>query len=102
MLKLTGEEIGRFLSKLEEKDTYTRSHSERVAVLMARFAAAIPLPPGQCEQMRQAGVELLACKACSDSYGVSEGLEKLGIKVTYMGEPFTQMLKDEYKKVITL
>jgi hypothetical protein len=53
------------------------------------------------EQMRQAGVELLACKACSDSYGVSEGLEKLGIKVTYMGEPFTQILKDEHKKVIT-
>ena len=53
------------------------------------------------EEMRQAGVGLLACKACSDSYGVSESLEKLGIKVTYMGEPFTQILKDEYKKVIT-
>ena len=53
------------------------------------------------EEMRQAGVGLLACKACSDSYGVSESLEKLGVKVTYMGEPFTQMVKDEYKKVIT-
>jgi hypothetical protein len=53
------------------------------------------------EEMRQAGVEFFSCKACSDSYGVSESLEKLGIKVTYMGESFTQMLKDEYKQVIT-
>jgi hypothetical protein len=54
------------------------------------------------EDMRAAGVVLLACKACSDSYGVSEGLEKLGVEVKYMGEPFTQILKDTYQKVITL
>lgn len=53
------------------------------------------------EEMRQAGVGLLACKACSDSYGVSESLEKLGIKVTYMGEPLTQILKDKNQRVIT-
>jgi len=33
------------------------------------------------EQLEEAGVELLACKACADSYGVSEELEKLGITV---------------------
>jgi hypothetical protein len=53
------------------------------------------------EEMREAGVKLLACKACSDSYGVSESLEKLGVEVQYMGEPFTQILKDEYQRVIT-
>jgi len=53
------------------------------------------------EEMREAGVGLLACKACSDSYGVSESLEKLGVEVQYMGEPFTQILKDEYQRVIT-
>jgi len=53
------------------------------------------------DKMREAGVILMACKACSDSYGVSEGLEKLGIEVRYMGEPFTQILKDEYQRVIT-
>ena len=54
------------------------------------------------EDMRTAGVVLLACKACSDSYGVSAGLEKLGVEVKYMGEPFTQILKDTYQRVITL
>ncbi len=53
------------------------------------------------QEMREAGIGLLACKACSDSYGVSESLERLGIEVKYMGEPLTQMLKDEHKKVIT-
>jgi len=38
----------------------------------------------------------------SDSYGVSEGSEKLGVEVKYMGEPFTQILKDPYQRVITL
>jgi hypothetical protein len=53
------------------------------------------------EEMREAGVGLLACKACSDSYGASERLERLGVKVQYMGEPFTQILKDDYQRVIT-
>jgi len=44
-------------------------------------------------KMKEAGVELMACKACADMYGVSEDLEKLGIEVTYMGQPLTEMLK---------
>jgi hypothetical protein len=53
------------------------------------------------QEMREAGVGLLACKACSDSYGVSDGLKKLGVEVKYMGESFTQILKDEHQRVIT-
>jgi hypothetical protein len=53
------------------------------------------------QEMKQTGVGLLACKACSDSYGVSEDLERLGVEVKYMGEPFTQILKDERQRVIT-
>jgi len=53
-------------------------------------------------EMGAAGVALLACKACSDGFGVSEGLEKLGVEVKYMGEPFTQILKDPYQRLITL
>jgi len=56
---------------------------------------------GRIEEMREAGVELKACKACSDTYGVSESLEKLGVEVQYMGEPFTQILKDERQRAIT-
>ena len=45
-------------------------------------------------KMKSAGVELLACKACADQYGVSDQLSALGIDVIYMGEPLTAYLKD--------
>jgi hypothetical protein len=44
-------------------------------------------------EMKDAGVELVACKACSDGYGVSEELEALGVEVKYMGQPLTEILK---------
>ncbi len=50
--------------------------------------------------MKDAGIVLEACKACSDSYGVSEKLEKLGVNVKYMGEPFTAYIK-KGRKIIT-
>ena len=40
------------------------------------------------------GVEVLACKACSDRLGVSEGLEALGVNVFYVGTALTEMLKE--------
>lgn len=39
------------------------------------------------------GIEVKACKACADSYGVSDKLSELGIDVKYMGKPLTEMLK---------
>lgn len=47
----------------------------------------------ELRNLKEAGVELQACKACSDHYGVSGELEALGIEVKYMGEPLTQLLK---------
>lgn len=54
------------------------------------------------EKMKDAGVELLACKACADSYGVSEELESMGITVKYTGLVLTDFLKDENTRVITV
>ena len=48
------------------------------------------------EKMKDSGIELLACKACADSYGVSEKLEELGVEVKYMGQPLTAMLKSDW------
>lgn len=45
-------------------------------------------------EMKKNGVTLLACKACSDKYDVSERLERLGIGVKYVGEDLTAMLKN--------
>ncbi|MCF8033758.1 MAG: DsrE family protein [Desulfarculaceae bacterium] len=47
----------------------------------------------ELEEARQAGVELLACRACADRYGVAERLESLGIEVIYMGQPLTEYLQ---------
>jgi hypothetical protein len=49
--------------------------------------------------IKDSGVELQACKACTDEYGVTEALEKLGIEVIYMGEPLTAYLKEDLKVI---
>ena len=43
------------------------------------------------------GVELVACKGCSDNYETSGKLEELGVDVIYMGEPLTRMLKEGWR-----
>ncbi len=52
------------------------------------------------KQMMKDGIEVRACKACSDAFGTTEKLEELGYEVTYMGEPLTEYLKSD-AKVIT-
>jgi len=53
-------------------------------------------------RMREAGVKLLACKKCSDMYGVSDDLRRLGIEVKYMGKPLTDYLRNDNHRVITV
>ncbi|NPD47305.1 MULTISPECIES: DsrE family protein [unclassified Lentimicrobium] len=43
------------------------------------------------------GVQIGACRACCDNMGVTDTLEKLGIDVKYMGEPLTEILKQDGK-----
>ncbi len=49
------------------------------------------------KKMKDEGVILLACRQCADSYGVSEKLDSLGVEVKYMGEPFTDYIKMDWK-----
>ena len=53
-------------------------------------------------EMKEAGVKLLACKKCSDLYGVSDDLRRLGIEVKYMGKPLTDYLRGDNYRVITI
>ena len=48
-------------------------------------------------KLKETGVKLTACKWCSDQYGVSDKLEKMGIEVKYMGKPLTGYLKAGHK-----
>ena len=43
----------------------------------------------------EAGVNVTACKGCSDRLGVTEKLETLGIEVKYWGVELTKVLKKE-------
>ena len=47
--------------------------------------------------MMDTGIEVFACKACSDRYGVSDILEGLGVNVFFVGERFTELLKSDWK-----
>jgi hypothetical protein len=51
------------------------------------------------KKMKDEGVEVIACKACADSYGVSEKLEAIGVNVFYTGTALTEMLKSDWKTV---
>jgi len=50
--------------------------------------------------MKEQGIVLEACKACSDMYDVSGDLEKLGVDVKWMGVPLTEYIKGN-NKVLT-
>lgn len=51
-------------------------------------------------KMREAGVRVEACGACSSSYGVSEDLAAQGIEVRGMGRPLTEYI-EEGREVLT-
>ena len=51
------------------------------------------------KEMKKDGVILKACKACADSFGVSDDLEELGIEVKYMGKPLSEMLQSDWKVI---
>lgn len=50
--------------------------------------------------MIKQGIKVVACKACADSYKVSENLNALGVDVKYMGQALTDYIKSD-AKVIT-
>ena len=48
---------------------------------------------GYVKKMKEIGIHLLACKACADSYDLSEKLEALGVEVRYTGTDLTGYIK---------
>jgi hypothetical protein len=53
------------------------------------------------KEMMDSGIEVVACKGCTNAYGVTDELSNMGIEVLYIGEQFTKMLKSDWK-VITI
>jgi len=52
------------------------------------------------KKIQEQGTAVKACKGCSDKYGISDQLEKLGVEVKYMGE-ITDYMK-EGRHILTL
>ncbi len=57
------------------------------------------------EQVRacmEQGVKMYACQRCAEKYELVDQITNMGIELKLMGEPFTEFLKDETTRVITI
>ena len=67
----------------------------------ARLAGNDTQVQTEIAEMINQGVTIEACKDCSDNFGVTEKLTKLGIYVRYMGKPLTDYIKSG-EKILTI
>jgi hypothetical protein len=51
----------------------------------------------EIKKMMDNGVDVKACVACANMYGVADKLRQLGIEVKGMGKPLSEMLKSDWK-----
>ncbi|WP_243259131.1 DsrE family protein [Clostridium sp. 'deep sea'] len=65
----------------------------------SRLLAEDPELQNYVKKMLEADVKVVACKACSNSYGVTDKLEELGVETLYMGKPLTAILKSNTKLI---
>ena len=63
----------------------------------ARLLAADKDLQAKVKSMIEDGVQVQACVACADSYGVADRLRELKVEVKGMGVPLTEMLKTGWK-----
>ena len=63
----------------------------------ARLAADSELVGLRIRELLQVGVNVTACKTCSDSLGTTQKLVTMGIDVKYLGEELTRILKTDEK-----
>ena len=54
---------------------------------------------GKIKELLENGVEVLACKWCSDRMNITPLLENLGINVVYVGSIISQLLKDDWAQL---
>lgn len=90
-------EVAKNMVFMYAKNAKSRGWWEEVRLVIwgpsANLVASRPELQKHIDSLVEAGVEILACKACAENYGVTRALENLGIDVKYMGEPLTQYLK---------
>ena len=48
------------------------------------------------------GINVKACLSCAKNMGTEKIIESLGVKLEYMGEPLTKIIKDNNEYLITI
>jgi hypothetical protein len=54
---------------------------------------------GKIKELLESGVEVLACKWCSDRMNITPLLENQGVKVEYVGSIITRLIKDGWAQL---
>lgn len=65
----------------------------------AKLASEDPDIQVRIREMLDDNMEIWACRACAENYGVTEQLEELGVEVIYVGAPVTEMLNTGWKQL---
>jgi hypothetical protein len=96
-------EVAHNLAFMYAHNSLARGWWERVRLVIwgpsARLACEDESVADKLRTMMADGVEVWACRACADNYGVSERLEELGAKVVYVGQPVTDMLRQGWRQL---
>jgi hypothetical protein len=91
-------EVARKMVFMYTKNSRLRGWWDRVRLVAwgpaARLISGDAELQEELQELKAAGVELLACRACADLYEVVDRLEALGFEVKFMGKPLTDMLKE--------
>ncbi|MFP4072375.1 MAG: DsrE family protein [Desulfovibrionales bacterium] len=83
----------------------SRKHEwwERVRIVVWGPSARTIVYDGELQvelgRLSEMGVELQACRACAERYGVTKQLEDFGLEVKFMGQPLTDMLMSDWKVI---
>lgn len=48
------------------------------------------------KKILDSGINVLACKGCADTYGISDKLEQIGVTVRYTGVDLTDFIKERH------
>ena len=51
------------------------------------------------KELLEAGIEVMACKWCADRMNITDRLEQAGVKVVYVGEIMSQLMKDGWSSL---
>ncbi len=54
------------------------------------------------QEIMKEGVRVMACQRCAERYDLVDQIKDMGIEVKLMGEPLTEYLKDESRRVISI